>query len=288
MDFIFMLTKNDKTVPDAMELLKSLEFSDLKHVGCKEIGAPPELLRELVEQVEKMGGTSYLELVGSTSSECLAAADRAIELGFDCLFGGVEPDVIHERCKGLVDYYPFAGRIEGHPVELRGTAKEIADDCRDLCERGYPGIDLLVYRAVDDRPEAILNEARAATTGKLFVAGSVDSPERINQSDDCIIPRKPRTKPSDIGGGDGGGNAVGRGKGKWLRMSRTQSRNRHVTEAARPRIGAAWAAQAPMADYVRPSTGARCVSSARRDLCGGSGITRPPTATIGALPIRWS
>ena len=31
-------------------------------------------------------------------------------------------------------------------------------------------------------------------------------------------------------------------------MSRTQSRNRHVTEAARPRIGAAWAAQAPMAD----------------------------------------
>jgi glycine/D-amino acid oxidase-like deaminating enzyme len=45
--------------------------------------------------------------------------------------------------------------------------------------------------------------------------------------------------------------AVGRRKGTSLRMSRTQSRNRHVTEAARPRIGAAWAAQAPMADHVR-------------------------------------
>ena len=98
---------------------------------------------------------------------------------------------------------------------------------------------------------------------------------RHEESDDCIVPRKPRTKPSDIGGGDGGGKAVGRRKGAWLRMSRTQSRNRHVTEAARPRIGAAWAAQAPMADHVRPSTGARCVSSARRDLCGGSGVTRP-------------
>ncbi len=44
--------------------------------------------------------------------------------------------------------------------------------------------------------------------------------------------------------------AVGRRKGTSLRMSRTQSRNWHVTEAARPRIGAARAAQAPMADHV--------------------------------------
>ena len=99
---------------------------------------------------------------------------------------------------------------------------------------------------------------------------------RHEESDDCIVPRKPRTKPSDIGGGDGGGKAVGRRKGTSLRMSRTQSRNRHVTAAARPRIGAAWGAQAPKADHVRPSTGARCVISARRDLCGGERGNPPP------------
>ena len=107
---------------------------------------------------------------------------------------------------------------------------------------------------------------------------------RHEESDDCIVPRKPRTKPSDIGGGDGGGKAVGRRKGTWLRMSRTQSRNWHVTEAARPRIGAAWAAQAPMADHVRPSTGARCVSSARRDLCGGERGNLPPYRDRKANP----
>ncbi len=32
---------------------------------------------------------------------------------------------------------------------------------------------------------------------------------RHEESDDCIVPRKPRTKPSSIGGGDGGGKAVG-------------------------------------------------------------------------------
>ncbi len=73
---------------------------------------------------------------------------------------------------------------------------------------------------------------------------------RYEESDDCIVPRKPRTKPGNIGGGDGGGKAVGRRKGALLRMSRTQSRNWHVTAAARPRIGDVWAAQAPKADHV--------------------------------------
>src|ERR1700675_3410180 len=38
--------------------------------------------------------------------------------------------------------------------------------------------------------------------------------------------------------------------------------------------------QAMRAADVRPEGGARCVSSARRDLCGGRGETLVPTATI--------
>ena len=132
-----------------------------------------------------------------------------------------------------------------------------------------------VLCAEPGRPHAARSRSERSRAGR----GSSEerSPAgRHEESDDCIVPRKPRTKPSDIGGGDGGGKAVGRRKGTSLRMSRTQSRNWHVTEAARPRIGAAWAAQAPMADHVRPSTGARCVSSARRDLCGGERGNLPP------------
>ena len=99
------------------------------------------------------------------------------------------------------------------------------------------------------------------------------------ESDGCIVPVKPRTMPSDIGGGDGGGKAAGRGEGELRRMPRTQRRNQHVTEAASPRIGAAWVPNTPKADHVRPETGARCVSSARRDLCGGRGAILVPTAT---------
>ena len=37
----------------------------------------------------------------------------------------------------------------------------------------------------------------------------------------------------------------------------------------------------PLAADARPEGGARCVSSARRDLCGGRGAILVPTATIG-------
>ena len=68
--------------------------------------------------------------------------------------------------------------------------------------------------------------------------------------DGCIVPVKPRTMPSDIGGGDGGGKAAGRGEGELQRMPRTQRRTRHVTDAASPRIGAAWVPNTPKADHV--------------------------------------
>src|SRR5215471_11381474 len=45
------------------------------------------------------------------------------------------------------------------------------------------------------------------------------------KSDGCMVPVKPRTMPSDIGGGDGGGTAAGRGEGELRRMPRTQRRN---------------------------------------------------------------
>jgi hypothetical protein len=45
------------------------------------------------------------------------------------------------------------------------------------------------------------------------------------ESDGCIVPRKPRTMPSDIGGGDGGGKAAGQGEGTPRRMPRTQRRH---------------------------------------------------------------
>ena len=52
-------------------------------------------------------------------------------------------------------------------------------------------------------------------------------------------------KADHVGGGGCGGKAAGRGEGKLLRMLRTLSRTRHVTEAASLRAGGAKAGQVP-------------------------------------------
>jgi hypothetical protein len=52
------------------------------------------------------------------------------------------------------------------------------------------------------------------------------------ESDGCIVSVKPRTMPSDIGGGDGGGKAAGRGEGELQRMLRTQRRNQQIASQA--------------------------------------------------------
>ena len=84
----------------------------------------------------------------------------------------------------------------------------------------------------------------------------------------------PRTKLVRASGGDGGGKAADRREGERRHMPRAQNRNRHVTEAVDLRIGGV-----QNHDHVRPSIGARCGKAARRDLCGGAGVTRFPTAT---------
>ena len=59
------------------------------------------------------------------------------------------------------------------------------------------------------------------------------------ESDSCIEPAKPQKKPyrPQIGGGDGGGKAVGRREDYQRWMPRTQCRTRRETEAANPWIG---------------------------------------------------
>ena len=53
-----------------------------------------------------------------------------------------------------------------------------------------------------------------------------------------------------VGGGERGGKAAGRRKGKGQRMPRTQSRNPNVPDGLSPRTGTGWAAQAPNAGRV--------------------------------------
>lgn len=187
MDFIFMLTRNDRTVVDCLEVLESVSDLGLKHIGFKDVGVPTKTLEALTLAIKDMGATSYLEVVSETPEACLNSARIGGELGVDCLLGGTAAVDILNILKGTRTlYYPFPGKPSGHPTRLGGTPADIENDCRKFLDAGCAGVDLLAYRATDADPLALVKAARRGLgTKRLIVAGSITSRNRIREIADA-------------------------------------------------------------------------------------------------------
>lgn len=180
MDFVFMLTRADQTVADALDVLDEIRPLRLEHIGFKDVGATPDLLDALNRQIHAMGATSYLEIVSATPEGCRAAASTAREIGVDRLLGGTHVEDVLEILSGSpVRYLPFPGRPLGHPTKLAGSAALVAAHCHAYETLGCAGVDLLAFRATESDPLELVAAARQATRGTLLVAGDIRSPEQV-------------------------------------------------------------------------------------------------------------
>jgi NAD(P)H-dependent flavin oxidoreductase YrpB (nitropropane dioxygenase family) len=83
-----------------------------------------------------------------------------------------------------VKFWPYVGRIVGHPCLLRGTVEEIVADTKRAAELGVDGINLLAYR-YDGDVEELTRAVVAAADLPVICAGSVDSVERIRALEAC-------------------------------------------------------------------------------------------------------
>lgn len=175
-----MLTRDDQTVEDSLDIIDIIEDTGVRHIGFKDVGVDRDTLAALAARIKAIGAVSYMEVVSTTQEACLASARTAVEIGVDRLLGGTEVEPILAILDGSgIAYYPFPGRPEGHPTRLGGRADEIAADCRRFEALGCAGADLLAYRATEAEPLDLVRAARDALTGALIVAGSIDSPARI-------------------------------------------------------------------------------------------------------------
>lgn len=186
-EFVFMLTRDDRTVPDARQVYDTLRDTDLRYVGFKDVGLPPVELRELAAAMRADGREVFLEVVSERVDDELRSIEAALDIGVDWLMGGTHADealAILDRAgppgtPGRPRYCPFPGRVVGHPSILQGSIDEIAEDARTLTGRpGVDGLDLLAYRWPGDVP-ALVRAVVDAASGPVIAAGSVDSTERI-------------------------------------------------------------------------------------------------------------
>ncbi|MFF8941896.1 hypothetical protein ACF1A5_06375 [Streptomyces sp. NPDC014864] len=180
-EFIFMLTHNDRTVDDAPEVLESLRDSGLRYVGFKDVGATPERQRELTEAAHRLGMEVMLEVVSTSREDELNSLRAAREAGVDWVLGGTNADAGLEVLAGSgVRYCPFPGVVSGHPSALSGEISEIADHAKKLTALdGVHGVDLLTYRHAGADPEELTRAVAEAADGPVIAAGSVVTQEQI-------------------------------------------------------------------------------------------------------------
>jgi thiamine monophosphate synthase len=181
MDFIFMLTRNDRTVDDADELIESILSYGVRHIGFKDVGVQRATMQGLVRKIAAAGATSYLEVVSTTPDSVVRSLEAGRAIGVDRILGGTDLEAAKRVLGNLSGYFPFPGRPVGHPTRLEGSAALIADHCSGARNMGCGGVDLLAYRAIDSDPLELVRAARTAMKGgRLIVAGSVNSRQRIH------------------------------------------------------------------------------------------------------------
>lgn len=178
--FIFMLTRNDKTVEDAEQHLKTALAAGVHHIGFKDVGLPFERLRKLNESIKAGGATSYLEVVSLDRDSEIASAQAAVEIGVDILLGGTNVEAVLPILQGSgILYFPFPGRIEGHPSVLAGSIDDIVESAEKLAGMdGVHGLDLLAYRS-SENVTGLMAAVCAAVDKPVIMAGSIGSKQRI-------------------------------------------------------------------------------------------------------------
>jgi len=179
-DFIFMLTRNDKTVPNALACAQEAIAGGVTHIGFKDIGIAFQQMEILIQVLRNAQVTTYLEVVSMDAKSEMKSAEMALQLKVDYLLGGTRPHLVAPIVQAHpIKYFPFVGSIHGHPSKLRGTIPEIRTQAREISSlEGVDGLDLLAYRFRGDVPE-LIQKVNEASLKPIIVAGSIHNKERI-------------------------------------------------------------------------------------------------------------
>jgi hypothetical protein len=179
-NFIFMLTHNDVTVPNAVEVFEQTLDTGVKYVGFKDKGLSMKEMRVLVNLTKKEEMKVFFEVVTGNKEGALQSVRNAVELDVDCLIGGTYVEQTLQLLKGKICFMPYIGEVAGHPSMLRGKIDRIVSDAKKVEKLGVSGINLLAYRYNGD-VEHLLESVKKNVDIPIIVAGDIDSFQRIRK-----------------------------------------------------------------------------------------------------------
>ncbi len=177
---ITMLTHNDETVTNALEVFDSCADLPNDLWGFKDVGLAKEQMMQLVQRMKSAGKTTFLEVVSLSEQECLKGAKLALDCGFDYLMGTVFYASVFELMKDKpIKFLPFCGKVSGHPSILEGTIPQIIAEGKQIADMGIDGFDLLAYRYTGDAEKLALEFVNSIQL-PVVLAGSINGFARLD------------------------------------------------------------------------------------------------------------
>lgn len=183
---IYMLTKDDVTIPNALEVVDEIMDTNLRYIGFKdpqEGGLSPDKYKPLMAKLRETDMEIFIEVVSESEELNLRSAKLAVDLGVDYLIGGTFIDSSMQAIAGTdIGFFPYIGEIVGHPCVLEGTIKGMVEEGKMVKKKGIAGINLLAYRREPaSEVPLLIQEVQKAVGLPLIIAGSINSFERIDK-----------------------------------------------------------------------------------------------------------
>lgn len=178
---IVMLTCNDRTVGDALEVFEESKMAPTDWWGFKDTGIEKEEAVRLITEMKEAGKTTFFESLVEKEQECLRAAQFALDNEFDYLIGMTYYDSVNELFKDRpIKYFPTCGKRSGIPRMLHGTIDEVIADGKRVQQTGVDGLCLSAYRFTGGDPEALAEGFVNELDVPVILTGSINSNQRLD------------------------------------------------------------------------------------------------------------
>ncbi len=178
---IAMLTCNDQTVGNALEVFEGNKMAPTNCWGFKDTGIEEEKSARLVQEMKGAGKTTFFESLVEKEEECLRAAQFALDNKFDYLIGMNYYDSVNELFKGRpIKYFPTCGKRSGIPRMLHGSIDAVIADGKRVQQTGVDGLCLSAYRFTGGDPEGLAERFIDELDVPVIMTGSINTNERLD------------------------------------------------------------------------------------------------------------
>lgn len=177
-----MLTHDDQTVENPIEVYKSNRHAKTQCWGFKDINISTEDAKELSKLIRADKKELYFESLVDNEKDAIKIAKVAIECNAEYLTAMEYFESVHAMLKAAnVKFIPTCGIRKGVPRRmLYGTIDDIINHANEIAKHGVEGICLSVFRYVDGDPIELAKRFVKEVDAPLVVSGSINSDERLD------------------------------------------------------------------------------------------------------------